>query len=218
MIALRDKNIIVAYLQIYLKEYFPNAIIYHPDGTIETINNKPLKVTGVYDYTTYQVLACYMYATYPNEKFPKESIWTTDETGKPVFEGMQDFSGDKSLKEVIDENINITCMRGYYEAIEIPDRVLSYILREVVTVNSSMDEIFRIQKLIYGPSKVPISEAGVFTEPLVENVKNIQQMYLDTHTFKNDEGEEIIDVPSNYKDFKVTGYVDPWTEVLYEYE
>lgn len=225
-ISLHDRNIIVAYLQIFLKENFPDARVYNEDGTSEVLNTKTLKVTGSYDYLTYMILSCYMYATYPREGYPRETVWTTvidEKTGeeKVVF-SMKDFDisnhseeiekGENPLKNVILENINETCEKGYYQIVDIPERVLSYIFNEVVTSLSTKDEVFRVQKLIYAPDKVPFNLAGDYEGVFEDTIKDTQQRFIDIHTYK-DVG---IKLPSNYEGFKVTGYCDPWTEVLYE--
>ena len=130
MIALRDKSLQVAYIQIFLKEYFPDAKVYNDDNTVTTLNTKELKVTGIYDYITYQVLACYMYSTFPNEKYPNELV-----IEEGVVTGVQEFSGTKSLTQVITENLQYAKL--YPQVFDVPDRVLSYILNEVVTPLSS---------------------------------------------------------------------------------
>lgn len=221
-INIRDRNIIVMYIQIFLKERYPEAIVKtiikdrygREQETKVNLLKKPFKVTGTYDLPTYLLLSCYMNLYYPNEKYPYEAII---EDG--VYKGYQDFSGDKSLYDVLTENLRL--YQKDRNLIKIPDRVLSYILREVVTDQSSDDEIFRIQKLIYNPAKIPNEEIGKFSDSLRKSVIDIQEEFIKSHTYKIVENHELTDktevrFPDNYEGFKVTGYIDPWTEVLYE--
>ena len=115
-------------------------------------------------------------------------------------------------------SIKLKGAKGYNNVIAIPDRVLSYILKEVVTPVSEIDEIFRMQKIMYAPNKVPSELVGTYDDMFMHNVEVMQRSFIDAYTFTEVEGtEEVhkVDLPDNYKGFKITGYVDPWTEVLY---
>lgn len=96
---------------------------------------------------------------------------------------------------------------------EVPDRVISYILGEVVTPNSLSDEIMRVQQLLYPGGLSPMYVGRYFeyttssgdTISMMNDIKEIQSNYIDS--YKNG-------LPTSYQGFKVTGYVDPWTEVI----
>lgn len=97
------------------------------------------------------------------------------------------------------------------EAVHLPERVLSYFFNEVVTPSSSRDEIYRIQRKLY--SKLNKSEYGIFTEEMTLLVEKIQQSFIDLHTVDDGASKEI-SLPEGFEGFKVTGYVDPWTEMI----
>lgn len=213
-ILFRDQSIMVFYIQVYLKEKYPNAVVFDED-TQETVilNNKKLRVTGTYDYTTYQVLSCYMRSYFPNEGFPKEIVWDKTDPEQWEYVGMQDFtvpdgtSPMEHLVDVITENIDYG-KAGHPEVLQIPERVQSYLLNEVVTQYSPEDEVFRVQKMMRGFSKIPDAVAGEYYGTFEESIRLIQQNFLDKETFPV--------YPERFNDFKVTGYCDPWTEVLIE--
>lgn len=104
-------------------------------------------------------------------------------------------------------------------SIEIGDRVISYFLDEVVTSASNPDEIMRVQELMY-PDKLSYSKVGKFfsadigangevIRPSMEDdIKKIQQDFINKHT----SSKGVFVPPEGFSNFKVTGYVDPWTE------
>lgn len=97
------------------------------------------------------------------------------------------------------------------ESVHLPDRVLSYFFDEVVTPSSTRDEIYRIQKKIY--DKLDKSEYGIFTDSMTKKIEKIQQDFIDLHTV--DDGiKKDTSLPEGFEGFKVTGYVDPWTEMI----
>lgn len=93
------------------------------------------------------------------------------------------------------------------EAVHLPERVLSYFFNEVVTPSSTRDEIYRIQKKLF--KNLNKSEYGIFTKEMTDIVEKIQQSFIDLHL-----DEEGASLPEGFEGFKVTGYVDPWTEIL----
>lgn len=99
-----------------------------------------------------------------------------------------------------------------HDALQVPERVLSYIFDEVVTPVSSNDEVFRAQKILYG-ERIPVERVGVYDDQMVEDVKEIQTKFISRNTFMID-GSTKIQLPGGFEDFKVTGYVDPWTETI----
>lgn len=99
-----------------------------------------------------------------------------------------------------------------YDALQVPERVLSYIFDEVVTPVSSNDEVFRAQKILYG-ERIPVGRVGIYDDQMIEDVKEIQTKFISRNTFTID-GSTKIQLPGGFEDFKVTGYVDPWTETI----
>lgn len=107
---------------------------------------------------------------------------------------------------------------------DINSRILSYFVEEVVTPMSPTDEIFRIQKIMY-PLGLPYTIAGRYTEVRNENnqlvegcmmydVAKAQQNFIDYYTITDRNGVSEVSLPEGYEGFKVTGYVDPWTELI----
>lgn len=92
-------------------------------------------------------------------------------------------------------------------SVEIPERVLSYLLGEVVSPLSEQDEVLRIQKLIYYPNISP-HRAGVYDDIMTRDIENYQKDFLSK--YKTPDGT--YELPESFSGFKVTGYVDPWTE------
>lgn len=222
VISFRNQSLMVFYIQVFLKEKYPEALVYD-ENTQEsiTVNDKKLRVTGIYDYTTYQVLSCYMQSYFPNERFPKEIVWD-ESKGTKKFKSIQDFtvpegvSATEHLIDVITENIEY-CKSGNPDILNIPERVQSYFLNEVVTPYSPQDEVFRIQKMLYNPNKMPDIISGEYYGVFEETIRKIQQTYIDKNSYIYEEDDKIVlKYPERYKDFKVTGYCDPWTEVLIE--
>lgn len=99
-----------------------------------------------------------------------------------------------------------------HDALQIPERVLSYIFDEVVTPLSSNDEIFRAQKILYG-DRIPSSRVGIYDSQMIEDVKEIQTKFVTRNTFTIG-GSTKIELPAGFEDFKITGYIDPWTELI----
>lgn len=101
----------------------------------------------------------------------------------------------------------------YRNAVNLPERVLSYFFNEVVAPTSPMDEIYRVQKKIY--DKVPKGLYGIFTDEMTDKVCQIQRDFIDLHSIKDGDGRvtEVV-LPEGFEGFKVTGYVDPWTEMI----
>lgn len=108
---------------------------------------------------------------------------------------------------------NLSYISQNNQIAEVPDRVISYILGEVVTPNSLSDEIMRVQQLLYPGGLSPMYVGRYFeyttssgdTVSMMNDIKEIQSNYIDSY-----KGE----LPTSYVGFKVTGYVDPWTEVI----
>lgn len=108
---------------------------------------------------------------------------------------------------------NLSYISQNNQIAEVPDRVISYILGEVVTPNSLSDEIMRVQQLLYPGGLSPMYVGRYFeyttssgdTISMMNDIKEIQSNYIDS--YKNG-------LPTSYIGFKVTGYVDPWTEVI----
>lgn len=96
------------------------------------------------------------------------------------------------------------------DILSLDDRVLSYFFEEVVTPLSEPDEILRAQKLIYIPD-IEYDRAGKYDSKMIDDVKKRQQNFLSVHTSEST-GEVVL--PEGFEGFKVTGYVDPWTEVV----
>lgn len=93
------------------------------------------------------------------------------------------------------------------------ERILSYFIGEVVTESSTPDEILRVQKIMY-PEGVEYQRSGVFDEKMKQEVLDVQRKFIETYTVTTLEGTQIITLPEGYDGFRVTGYIDPWTEVI----
>lgn len=220
----QDKNLIVMYLQIFLKEYFGTTVRkVIPASRLksdyyEITSSDPIKVTGYWNLQSYSALALYIAQNFPNEGFPY--TWTPEEVGTRVVWNKSDsfnendqndivfhtpLSEDKLLK-IISNNMEYSISNK--QTVEVPERILSYVFNEVVTPSSTPEEILRIKRMIYTEVR---DHPGVlkYSDQLGLKVKSIQQKYIDDHTISG-----VIRLPDQYKDFKVTGYVDPWTEVL----
>lgn len=115
----------------------------------------------------------------------------------------------ESLLNFIVHNIDMSLeMR---EVVSLSERILSYFFNEVVTPSSERDEIYRVQKILY--QKVKKTEYGIFTEEMTNLVKKIQEDFIKIHTM-SDGSDSQISLPEGFDGFKVTGYVDPWTEMI----
>lgn len=99
------------------------------------------------------------------------------------------------------------------EIADLNDRIPSYFLEEVVTSESPPDEILRIQKIIY-PEGVEYSRAGIFDDQMLQDVTTAQENFLRTYTTTSKDGTQQVVLPEGYDGFKITGYVDPWTEFV----
>lgn len=212
MIKYQDKSIQVSYIQIFLKEYFGlslNKIISKNEVSWEISSNNPIKVTGYWNTQSYSSLALYMAYHYPKERYPVRwypvetdpSVWKEDDS----FEYDPDNPDEESLINIISNNIINSSVNPI--TISVPSRVLSYILDEVVTPLSSDEEILRIKTLIYD-SRVPRKNALVYDQELINKVSGYQQQLINKYTL----GTGVVELPEQYTGFKVTGYVDPWTE------
>lgn len=99
------------------------------------------------------------------------------------------------------------------EIADLNDRIPSYFLEEVVTSESPPDEILRVQKIIY-PEGVEYNRAGIFDDQMLQDVTTAQENFLRTYTTTSKDGTQQVVLPEGYDGFKVTGYVDPWTEFI----
>lgn len=100
------------------------------------------------------------------------------------------------------------------EVVTLDSRIAAYFFEEVVTPSSDRDEIFRAQKLLYPTGLESARLAGYYDKKMIEDVKQVQQSFIDLYTVLNNKGEEVLQLPEGYDGFKVTGYIDPWTEVI----
>lgn len=129
------------------------------------------------------------------------------------------------IKEVTEDNVrdclvnilvaNMSTTSVNTIAAQMPERVLAYVFDEVVTPLSEMDEVFRIQKMIYYPA-VPREVAGKYDKKFngistMDRVTQYQQEFINKYT---DPKTGVVSLPESFKDFKVTGYLDPWTEFI----
>lgn len=125
---------------------------------------------------------------------------------------------EKYSKSDINESLvvflshNIDEGRFNTDATSINSRIISYFLDEVVSPMSDPDEILRIQKIIYHQG-VTYDRAGLFDDQMTEDIKKLQQSFIDLYTTESGD-EKVINFPEGYDGFKVTGYVDPWTELV----
>lgn len=118
------------------------------------------------------------------------------------------------LVKILSANIKISSEDT--DVLQVPERVLSYIFDEVVTPLSSDDEVYRAQNLIYLNPQVssrtnpPI---GVYNDEMTRRVKEIQELFVKDNTLSTGDTTKVV-MPGGFEDFKVTGYVDPWTELI----
>ena len=126
---------------------------------------------------------------------------------------------DKFEEEDINQSMIVFLSNNMYRVLEnrdvvtLSNRIISYFLNEVVSPQSEDDEVLRTQKLIY-PEGVDYLIAGRYTDELMNKVKEYQQKFIDEYTSNKGEDNEVISLPKEYEGFKVTGYVDPWTELV----
>lgn len=97
------------------------------------------------------------------------------------------------------------------EVVSLPERVLSYFFDEVVTPTSEKDEVYRIQKKMY--PNLSKKYFGMFTPQMTKDIENVQKSFIDVHTTEVG-GIKTTTLPDGFDGFKVTGYVDPWTEMI----
>lgn len=213
-IKLKSRNLLVSYIQIFLQERFGltfdfERVDYVDDQykPVYTINNdKKFLVTGTYDEKTYASLSLYMAYYYPEEGYPL--YWEYNESSKPQWKSvtLTDYaeSKGKTSREILEEVLasNLQNLQNHIEIADIPDRIVSYFLGEVVTPRSHEDEITRIQKMLYTP-KISPKRAGKYDDQMLEDIGKIQEKYLE---------ENSDHLPAGYEGFKVTRFVDPWTE------
>lgn len=202
----QDKNLIVTYLQIFLREYSGLTVkkIVPKSKSKKSYyiitNNDTIRVTGYYNAQTYTALALYMAYNYPNEGFPTKWKVSSSSNSEDIWSSEDyNYTGNKDeLLKVISDNLEL--LPHNREVIKVPERVLSYIFDEVVTPSSSPEEILRIKLLLYDIIKdtpTPLQYSSeIFTE-----VEKIQQSYINLHTTKySDYISEIIynDTTSKY--------------------
>lgn len=108
---------------------------------------------------------------------------------------------------------NLVQVNSNTDVVSLGDRIISYILEEVVTSISSPDEILRVQKLLY-PQGVEYVRSGRYDQEMTEDIKKVQQDFINLNTVITSSGNLNTVLPEGYDGFKVTGYVDPWTELI----
>ena len=263
----QDNNLIVMYLQIFLKDYF-NTFLQKKKPYVkedpeesgnyavvvdeyEIINNQEIEVTGYWNVQSYTSLALYMAYNYPNEGYPMKWIETSDNehiAKDYIYTGNQE-----ELIEVIVNNIeSLIRFRG---SLMVPERVLSYIFDEVVNPQSADTEILRVRKLL--GEDFDYTNALIYDDGLLGTVKDLQCKFISRFVVDIHSIEEVVELngylkhpvaeilsvvrggitlspvpslsqlrvgdvvqyntgnlnlPDPFKAFKVTGYVDPWTE------
>ena len=72
MIRLQDRNLIVSYIQTYLRDYFGMTLVrLKTKNSYEISQSHPIRVTGRYTIQTYLSVSLFMLYNYPNEQFPE---------------------------------------------------------------------------------------------------------------------------------------------------
>ena len=225
-----NKSVIVQYIQIFLQEKSGLLIAKNPDyigdnNITEKLEyyitmNQKINVTGYYDNQTYMAVALYMGLNYPEEGFPYCYAREYDEKGNlkwvtyPYGEGEYaetDKENYPKLCEIIMHNINIA--NEYVDVLNIDEKIVSYLLDEVVTPSSDQDEILRVQKLLY-PNGISMDRAGIYDEAMLNTVKSIQKNALDIYMRTSTTAIDSDLMYKTFKNLRVTGFVDPWTELL----
>lgn len=112
---------------------------------------------------------------------------------------------NKCLINILVSNMKLATVNP--QSLRVTERVLSYIFDEVVSESSEPDEVLRVQKLMYPPN-FPGKRAGVYDDIMRTDVETYQRNFIKGYTSK----EGVIELPQGFTGFKVTGYVDPWTE------
>ena len=212
----QDKNLLVFYLQIFLNEYFglsvrevtDKSVIEETGSLYEITDQDKIEVTGYLNIQTYTSIALWMAYNNPNEGYPYK--WSSEvdaETGELKWKyDVQDYSDTSKVLNVIVNNIN--AFYSNRECIVVPDRILSYVFNEVVTPQSSPEEVLRAKYLILG-DPVVTRYTYTYDDSFMNKVKEIQENFIKRHTI-NDEYQ----APPGFERFHTTGYVDPWTEVI----
>ncbi len=232
----QDKNLIVTYIQIYLSENFGLSVRKVDSNFNQVLNanieqtllpkyeitaDDPIEVTGYLTPQTYSSMALYMMQNYPNERFPVAWILTEDgwESTDKFYDSYMDNwrnvlltppDWDDIANQIIGTNMDNYDINSH--SIEIPERVISYIMGEVVSNSSTYEEVLRIKKLLldsdYDPEVFGFMDNSSldYNETLQHIICRIQSRFL----------EKYPSPPIQFKDFKITGYVDPWTELIIE--
>lgn len=131
--------------------------------------------------------------------------WNSEDQEELRVEAILSKSNDDSIK--------------YPDRLNIDDRIMSYILGEVVSELSEEDEIYRIQKMLYkdqADQRIPVEIYGSYTNKGLygDPDLSLQDYIVDLQTRYLAAGQ----LPQGFDDFKVTGYIDPWTELLLKNE
>lgn len=195
----QDKNLIVMYLQIFLRENM-GAVVHKVTPRSKSIkpyyeisSNDIIKVTGYWTPQSYTALALYMAYNYPNEGFPYK--WTRQEGVNDITWESEDYiydGGDTTeLVKIIGDNLDnyayakaSSTKSEQYDLLYVPGRILSYIFKEVVTPKSSPSEVFRVKTMMYPTiyanesNKYPLS----YDENLFNDIVKIQQDWIDRYT------------------------------------
>ena len=127
-----------------------------------------------------------------------------------IYQGNTEYSKDdinESLVVFLSHNLSMVTF--YNEVADINERIISYMLNEVVTPISEPDEVTRAQKLIY-PEGIGYDRAGKYDGQMIDDVSKVQSDFISSHTNK----DGVVSLPEGFSGFKVTGYVDPWTELI----
>lgn len=195
----QDRNLIVAYLQIFLKENM-GAVVHKVTPRsksekpyYEISSNDLIKVTGYWTPQSYSALALYMAYNYPNEGFPYK--WTKQEGVNSISWKSEDYiydGGDTTeLVKIIGDNLDnyayakaSSTKSDQYDLLYVSERVLAYIFNEVVTKSSTPAEIFRVKTMMYPTIYVDSDHQHPLTydEELFNDIVKIQQDWVDRYT------------------------------------
>lgn len=208
----------------YPNEGYPYYYILKEDRTVsfdsnkllDTINNMIKQSDTIKEWTE---------ISYDNAEFIKVFTWNELLI---YFKNESDLNNIVLSKYVSSESFTIddinNCLVNFInkakylslskpEIVQVSERVLSYILGEVVSPKSSPDEIMRIQKIMY-PNGVTPNRLGVYDNDMMNDVINYQKSFIERYTTNYNSTESNKYLPQGYYGFKVTGYVDPWTELI----
>lgn len=108
---------------------------------------------------------------------------------------------------------NLEQVNSNRAVMDLDERILSYFMEEVISSLSSPDEIMRVQQLLY-PEKLIYTRVGVYDEQMQQDVAKVQQDFINNCSTYNEDGTVTTALPEGYEGFKVTSYVDPWTELI----